>query len=286
VLTEADDPLCLDDEAAAASLRGAPWRRVAVLGDSIAAGAGDPVPGYRTAYWADRVGDALRATAGDITWLSTGRTGATTRHVIDEQLEAIEQYRPDLALLACGGNDLWPPQPDYAQIGRNLDEIIGRLTRGGAIVLTMTIADAIVDPRMSAMRPRLERLNSLIRHAASGTERSSWTSGSTPYGSARTSCPPTPSTSPSPGTPPSPQRSSGHCRPIAPHPSPSTRQPGGLTHQQHRIDQAEPGRLTCAPVGTAPAGGPPTAGSRCAGVLGGRQPTAPLSLRSMIASQS
>src|SRR4051812_25761969 len=42
-MSELDDPYCLDPAAARTLLDGAPWRRLLVLGDSIAAHPGDPV---------------------------------------------------------------------------------------------------------------------------------------------------------------------------------------------------------------------------------------------------
>ena len=52
-------------------LAGARWRRLAVLGDSIAAGVGDPVDGYQDRAWADRLAAAL-----GVIHLNTGRAGA------------------------------------------------------------------------------------------------------------------------------------------------------------------------------------------------------------------
>jgi hypothetical protein len=56
---EARDPHCLSAAAADELLSGAPWRRFAVLGDGMAEGLGDAVPGYQDAGWADRVAAAL-----------------------------------------------------------------------------------------------------------------------------------------------------------------------------------------------------------------------------------
>ena len=40
-------------------LRGAPWRRVAVLGDSIAEGVREPHDGFRDLSWIERIVEPL-----------------------------------------------------------------------------------------------------------------------------------------------------------------------------------------------------------------------------------
>ncbi|MFF0488022.1 SGNH/GDSL hydrolase family protein [Nocardia sp. NPDC004068] len=164
--SEQTDPLCLDDDTAAALLRGAPWRRVAIIGDSTAEGVGEPTPGYRTLPWTERLLSALRTAVGPVDYLNTGRTGATTREVIDEQLAAVLAFRPDLVLAGCGGNDLLVRRPDYPATERNLDEILRAATGSGARVLTSTLDDDVRDPAMAAFRPRLEALNDIIRRVA------------------------------------------------------------------------------------------------------------------------
>lgn len=63
--TEADDPLCIDAGLAADLLASLPWQRLVVLGDSVTAGVMDPLPGYATRSFADRLSDALAATRPD-----------------------------------------------------------------------------------------------------------------------------------------------------------------------------------------------------------------------------
>jgi len=44
---ELSDPYCMAPDAAARLLRDLPWKRLAVVGDSVTAGVMDPLPGYR-----------------------------------------------------------------------------------------------------------------------------------------------------------------------------------------------------------------------------------------------
>ncbi|MBF6175877.1 SGNH/GDSL hydrolase family protein [Nocardia blacklockiae] len=166
--TEDTDPDCLPDEVAADMLRAAPWRRIALIGDSTAHGAGDPSPGYREMYWAPRVLQVLRQAVGEVEFLNTGRINATTRQVLDEQLDAALAFGPDLLYIACGGNDLWTDNPDYAAAEDNLNRICAAGQAIGARLATMTIADAVPE-HIPALRPfhaRLDELNKVIRRVA------------------------------------------------------------------------------------------------------------------------
>ncbi|MFD6464128.1 SGNH/GDSL hydrolase family protein, partial [Streptomyces roseolus] len=82
IRTEANDPLLLAPEDSVRRLTGAPWRRFAVLGDSIARGAGDPTPGYAPTWWADRVAATLSAANPGLAYLNTGKIGATSGQVL------------------------------------------------------------------------------------------------------------------------------------------------------------------------------------------------------------
>src|SRR5439155_15710336 len=72
-LPETMDPYCLREGEAATLLAGHPWRRFAVLGDSIAEGVGDPLDGYADLGWADRVAEALRAQRTDLAYRNHGQ---------------------------------------------------------------------------------------------------------------------------------------------------------------------------------------------------------------------
>ncbi|MQY25780.1 SGNH/GDSL hydrolase family protein [Nocardia aurantia] len=166
--TENTDPDCLADDVAVEMLRAAPWRRIALVGDSTAHGAGDASPGYRTVYWAPRVIAVLRAAVGDVEFLNVGRINATTRQVADEQLDAAVAFEPDLLYIACGGNDLWVDQPDYAAAEDNLERTFAGGAKIGARLATMTIADAVPPgvPELAPFRERLDLINQVIRRVA------------------------------------------------------------------------------------------------------------------------
>ncbi|MEU2030614.1 GDSL-type esterase/lipase family protein [Nocardia amamiensis] len=75
----------------------------------------------------------------------------------------------ELVHLSCGGNDLFLPGGDIADLRENLDTLFGTLARTGAQVVTFTLADVWEIERMAPMRPmrdRMAALNDLIRELA------------------------------------------------------------------------------------------------------------------------
>ncbi|WP_238847205.1 SGNH/GDSL hydrolase family protein [Nocardia arthritidis] len=167
--TEADDPMLLSTEAARRLLGDAPWRRFAVLGDSIAQGVRDPSPGYLNLGWADRVADILTSIEPAVAYRNTGRQGATSAQVVAEQLDEIIEFRPDLVHIVCGGNDLFTGHGSIAALRTNLDTLFGALARTGAQLSTFTMADVWDLERMAPMRPMrapMARVNEVIRATA------------------------------------------------------------------------------------------------------------------------
>ncbi|MFD3745732.1 SGNH/GDSL hydrolase family protein [Nocardia sp. NPDC058633] len=166
---EADDPLVLPPEQTTALLAGAPWQRFAVLGDSIAAGTGDPSPGYAPTGWADRVAANLTTVNPTLAYRNTGRIGATSQQVIDRQLSEILEFAPDLVHVSCGGNDLFTAGGDVDRLHENLSTILTALSATGAQLSIFTMADVWGVERMApmrAMRPRMIALNEVLRAVA------------------------------------------------------------------------------------------------------------------------
>src|SRR5687767_12611971 len=104
--TEATDPHVLAPGAAAAMLRGAPWRRFACFGDSLSVGVSDPTPGYDELGWPGRVERVLRIVNSDLAYLNTAVVGSTTRQAIEAQARQIVDFAPDLLHLNSGANDI------------------------------------------------------------------------------------------------------------------------------------------------------------------------------------
>ena len=165
--TESLDPYCLSDEAAVGLLAGAPWQRLAVMGDSFAAGVGGPCPGYADISWPDRLVQALRGTRPNLAYLNTGVVGLCTRQVRETQLERVLEFRPDLVNVATGGNDLFSSDPDLDAVEEDLEAIYSALTAQGAHVFAFTVADIFeAFEEFASFRALVDNLNGRIRSVA------------------------------------------------------------------------------------------------------------------------
>lgn len=167
--TEATDPHCLAEGESGALLRGAPWRRFAVLGDSLAEGLGDPLPGYRTASWADRTAEALHAAAPGLEYLNLGVRGLTTAQVRAGQTERAAAFAPDLVAVVCGGNDLLLPGFSPDAVAAEMDLLFGSLAVPGTTVFTFSLLNvtaAVPELRGGPLEDGLAVLGDIVRRAA------------------------------------------------------------------------------------------------------------------------
>ncbi|WP_340379376.1 SGNH/GDSL hydrolase family protein [Streptomyces sp. SS7] len=165
--SEADDPLALSHDESVRLLRGAPWQRLAVMGDSFAAGLGDPSPGYASVPWPERVAAALGAGKPDFGYLNTGVKGKRAAAVRAEQLERILAFAPDLVNVAAGGNDLFDAEPDLDGVEADLDAMYGALRAQGADVFAFTVTNVFESvPELAVFSDRTAALNDRIRAVA------------------------------------------------------------------------------------------------------------------------
>lgn len=138
---ESTDPYCLRPGEADALLAGHPWRRFVILGDSIAEGVGEPVPGYPPLAIAQRVAAELARVQPELAVLNLGRRNLRARQVRERQLAPALAFGPDLALIVCGANDAL--RPGYETRAEAVDceiEAMVRAMQGrGATVITLAV---------------------------------------------------------------------------------------------------------------------------------------------------
>lgn len=164
---EASDPRCLPPGQAHALLDGAPWRRLVVLGDSVAEGLGDPVDGYQHRPWADRLAEALRRHRPDLAYLNLGRRGLLAAQVRVRQLAPALAFGPDLAVVTCGGNDMFSPAFDVDAVQSEVEAVVRALRGCGVYVVTMGLFDITRAVRPDpAVRRHLYQLSALTRRVA------------------------------------------------------------------------------------------------------------------------
>jgi lysophospholipase L1-like esterase len=152
-------------------LRGAPWRRVAVLGDSIAEGVREPSPGVRDLSWIDRITEPLHAVTPGVTVMNLGVRNLLAAEVRERQLETALAFGPDLAIVAAGGNDALRPDFTPGGVERELDAIVAPLRAAGADVLMIELMDIVASGLIperyaEALDARLRSLATVTRTVA------------------------------------------------------------------------------------------------------------------------
>jgi EmrB/QacA subfamily drug resistance transporter len=163
-LNEANDPFLRSQP----DLTLTPYRRFVVVGDSMAAGTGDPSPGYEHLGWADRIARALGPEAA---YLNLGRRNLLAREVRATQLEAALAFKPDLAAVLCGGNDLMRPDHDPAAVEEHLDAIVRALRAAGSEVIMfapfdMSTSDVLPQEHKARWRSLIEGMTQQARRVA------------------------------------------------------------------------------------------------------------------------
>jgi lysophospholipase L1-like esterase len=164
--TEETDPFCLDPAAAAGLLSGAPWHRYAVIGDSLSAGTGDPVPGYGSQGWSDRVAGILRGVRPDLDYLNTAKIRSSTAETLENQAGRMLSFAPDLLHVPCGANDILRRDPDYGRIERTLRQLYDLAAGTGAQLTTFTLGRAYVISAFPDWTDRVTAVNELVRGLA------------------------------------------------------------------------------------------------------------------------
>jgi lysophospholipase L1-like esterase len=161
-VTEQTDPFL----ASSPRLDHSPWRRFVVVGDSMAEGVGDPVPGYEHLGWADRVANTLRTD-----YLNLGQRNLLAAEVRETQLERALAFAPDLAAVVCGGNDLMRPDHDPVAVEREVDAIVAALRAAGSEVIMfapfdMSQSELVPADRKPTWRSLIERMGALAERVA------------------------------------------------------------------------------------------------------------------------
>lgn len=165
-LTEESDPFCLAPGRAAQLLSRAPWCRFAAVGDSLAAGTGDPSPGYASLGWPDRFADVLRRVRPRLEYLNTAEVGATSGRTFARQMDRLDAFGPDLVHVACGANDLFRRDFDIAAVERSVRRVHERAAATGAQLTTFTLGRAFQVPAIPDWGDRIHALNALVRDVA------------------------------------------------------------------------------------------------------------------------
>lgn len=148
---------------------------LAVLGDSIAFGLGDPMPDGGWRGFGPLLAGSLDAT-GRLRYANLSSVGARLRSVRDRQLPAALRQRPDAVAMIVGMNDTLRSDFDPVALHDDLDAVIGTLRATGATVVTTRYHDhgrifRLPRPLRRALHARVAELNAVTdavvaRHGA------------------------------------------------------------------------------------------------------------------------
>jgi lysophospholipase L1-like esterase len=148
------------------------WRCFVALGDSFTAGTGDPVSDVPSLTWDDWLAQAIREQQGALEYHNLARHGLRTAQIREEQLGRSLEYRPDLASVIAGANDVMGFGWDPARFRADYDAMIAVLGDAGATVITGTMAKfaALVADNGGRghrrLRERVEAANTIIREVS------------------------------------------------------------------------------------------------------------------------
>jgi lysophospholipase L1-like esterase len=142
----------------------APTGRVlAVLGDSVGVGIGDPAHGGGWRGFAPLLAEAL----GEARLTNLAVSGSRIGGVLTEQLPAALALRPDVAVLLVGMNDTMRSDFDPVRLQADLDHVIGTLVAAGTTVVTAKYHDhhrvfRLPGPLRRALASRIGALNEIL----------------------------------------------------------------------------------------------------------------------------
>jgi lysophospholipase L1-like esterase len=144
--------------------------RYAALGDSITVGMGDPVPGGHWRGFAALLSESLR---GQTDFRNFATSGATTAHVAGDQLAEAVRWRPHLATVVVGCNDILRGSFDIKAIGARLHRVVGELCGAGTVVVTVCLPEPgrmlrLPDALARPLARRVNAVNDILHALATG----------------------------------------------------------------------------------------------------------------------
>jgi lysophospholipase L1-like esterase len=140
---------------------------VAVLGDSVGVGIGDPALGGGWRGFAPLLAEALGASR----LVNLAVSGSRVSGLRTTQLPRAVQLRPDLAVLVVGMNDTMRSDFDPVRLDADLDHVVTALRAVGAMVVTVRYHDhhrvfPLPGPLRRALAARIATLNAVLTEVA------------------------------------------------------------------------------------------------------------------------
>ena len=144
-------------------------RRFAALGDTLVAGVGvgERSAGVRPVGWVDRLAEAL----GAAEYRNVAVRDRRIDEIVDVQLPAVLDVRPDLVLVNGGATDMVARDFDAAHVAARFEAMVQQLAATGAHVVVFTMPDvrrAIDLPEAGRARlsARFDPMQEMVRATA------------------------------------------------------------------------------------------------------------------------
>ncbi|MGW4637503.1 SGNH/GDSL hydrolase family protein [Sphaerisporangium sp. NPDC004334] len=135
-------------------LSGSPYTSYVAIGDSFTEGLNDPGADGHFRGWADRVAERLAALRPDFRYANLAVRGRLLDQIVEQQVPAAIELKPDLVSLCAGGNDLLRPGADPDRMAKTLARAVRDLRGAGADVVLFTGVDPRDTPLMRQVRGR------------------------------------------------------------------------------------------------------------------------------------
>jgi len=137
------------------------------IGDSFTEGLNDELPDGSFRGWADRLAEILGRGQDDFRYANLALRGKMLDEIIDEQIPAALEQRPDLVTLCAGGNDIIVPGVDVDEAAARLEAGVTALREAGITVLLFTGPDTKQMSLMSILRGKVAIYNTHLWAMAS-----------------------------------------------------------------------------------------------------------------------
>ena len=143
------------------------YQRYVAIGDSQTEGLWDGDDTTGVAGFADRLAARLEELHPGVLYANLAVRGRRIRDVLDNQLPAAVEMRPDLITSCIGMNDVTRPGKSFAKALEDVDLLHDRLAETGATVVTTTFPDLEqILPVGRFLGARVLEMNAVVRAAA------------------------------------------------------------------------------------------------------------------------
>lgn len=115
--------------------------RFAALGDSITYGMGDPMPAGGWRGWAALLAQSIGSAPGEVEFRNFATSGAQSRHVMNDQLPQVLEWKADLATVLVGINNTLRSSFDIKAIGAHMNRIFEELRDAGTTIVTVCLPE-------------------------------------------------------------------------------------------------------------------------------------------------